>query len=124
MLPRSSYRARVIDKLMFYSRYHDVWMSVNYAITLPTPETHPTFPLWKLGYTPDTVYASFFPDGFRMFANPDRFTANGLIGHRPDRLWRFESQILASENPVEMAKPEHIKRVVFPYLTHAGKRYG
>ncbi len=93
-------------------------------IVIPTQESHPDFPLWKLGYTPDDVYKSFFPDGFRMFANPDRFTAIGLIGPRSDRLWRFEFAILKGENKKDMSDLQRVKDVVLPYLTHSGRRYG
>ncbi|KAE8384594.1 hypothetical protein BDV23DRAFT_176941 [Aspergillus alliaceus] len=39
-------------------------------ITLPTPESHPQFPLWKLGYTLEQVYDIFFPDEFRFLCEP------------------------------------------------------
>jgi hypothetical protein len=37
-------------------------MTTHYQITLPTPETHPDFPLWKLGYTSKQVYDLFVPE--------------------------------------------------------------
>jgi len=37
----------------------------NLEISLPTPESHPEFPLWELGYTPDELWDIFWPDGFQ-----------------------------------------------------------
>jgi len=40
-------------------QYDETWVAANLKISLPTPLTHPTFPLWELGYTPDEVYDTF-----------------------------------------------------------------
>jgi 2-polyprenyl-6-methoxyphenol hydroxylase-like FAD-dependent oxidoreductase len=47
--------------------YHHVstWVAANFEITLPTPATHPDFPLWKLGYSSEQVYDAFWPSGFQ-----------------------------------------------------------
>lgn len=37
---------------------------LNFDITAPTPETHPDFPLWRLGYTPEDVLDAFTPGHF------------------------------------------------------------
>lgn len=93
---------------------------------LPTPETHPDFPLWKLGYTPQEVYDAFFPKHFRFIGNPDRPSVCGTFGLRKERLWRFEYvvDVDKGEDPVEMATYDKMAAVIFPYLTHPGKTYG
>ena len=100
------------------------WVALNWKIALPTKETHPDFPLWKLGYTPQEVYDLYFPTSFRHLCNPNRSAVCGRFGLPSDRLWRFEFVIHDSEDGEEMAKPEMIKKIVFPYITHAGSRYG
>ncbi|KAJ5297576.1 monooxygenase [Penicillium antarcticum] len=106
------------------SRYEETWVALNWKMRLPTKETHPSFPLWDLGYTPEDVYDFFFPADFRFLCNPDRPAVCGRFGRPEDRLWRFEFVITADENGTEMAAWEKIKEVVFPYLTHAGSCYG
>jgi hypothetical protein len=46
-------------------KYEATWVAANLKITPPTPETHPQFPLWELGYTPEEVYEVFWPSGFQ-----------------------------------------------------------
>ena len=99
-------------------------MALNWKIDLPNETTHPDFPLWKLGYTPEQVYELFFPSNFRFICNPNRPSVCGRFGLPEDRLWRFEFVVLKGEDGDEMAKPEMMKKVVFPYITHAGSRYG
>ena len=41
------------------------WIAANFEITLPTPATHPDFPLWRVGYSPEQVYYAFWPSGFQ-----------------------------------------------------------
>jgi len=115
----------VLETLSGYE-YQETWVAVNYHMDLPTPEMHPDFPLWKLGYTPQDVYDAFFPTGFRFIGNPDRPSVCGTFGPRKERLWRFEYvvDIQKGEDPVEMATYDKMAAVIFPYLTHPGKRYG
>ena len=40
------------------------------------------------------------------------------------QLWRFEFAVLEGEDPEEMRKPENYEKILFPYLTHPGNRYG
>ncbi|KAE8154571.1 hypothetical protein BDV25DRAFT_126440 [Aspergillus avenaceus] len=103
--------------------YEETWVALNWHITLPTPESHPDFPLWKLDYTPEQVYDLFFPSGFRFMCNPERPSICSRFGLDGDRLWRFEFVVQPGEDGYEMAKPEWIKKIVFPYITHAGSRY-
>lgn len=45
--------------------YVGTWVAINLQVDLPTPEKHPEFPLWKLGYTPEQVHEEFWPKGFQ-----------------------------------------------------------
>ncbi|RFU31743.1 hypothetical protein B7463_g4613, partial [Scytalidium lignicola] len=104
--------------------YEETWVALNWKISLPTEKTHPDFPLWKLGYSPEDVYNLFFPTNFRFLCNPDRPSVCGRFGLESDRLWRFEFVVRNGEDGNEMASPPMIKKVVFPYLKHKGSRYG
>lgn len=99
-------------------------MALNWEITLPNQETHPDFPLWSLGYTPEQVYNLFFPEDFRFLCNPKRPAVCGRFGLPSDRLWRFEFVVQRNEDRDEMAKPEMVEQIIFPYITHSGRRYG
>ncbi|KAH6970424.1 hypothetical protein BKA56DRAFT_596293 [Ilyonectria sp. MPI-CAGE-AT-0026] len=46
--------------------YAAKWVAANLCITMPTPESHPYFPLWKLGYKPEEVWDIFWPEGFQF----------------------------------------------------------
>ena len=92
-------------------------------MTLPTPKTHPSFPLWTLGYTPKQVYELFFPAEFRFLCNPQRPAVCGRFGPPEDRLWRFEFVVAENEDSMEMCTPAKIEEIVAPYITHPGKRY-
>ncbi|GKZ25812.1 hypothetical protein AbraIFM66951_000787 [Aspergillus brasiliensis] len=106
------------------SKYDETWVALNWKINLPTPETHPDFPLWELGYSPEAVYDEFFPEDFRFLCNSRRPAVCGRFGLPQDRLWRFEFVVGPDEDGVEMAKRDKIKEVVVPYITHPGSRYG
>ncbi|KAK9448270.1 FAD/NAD(P)-binding domain-containing protein [Limtongia smithiae] len=106
------------------AKYDETWVALNWKITLPTPQSHPNFPLWALGYTPEDVYLKFFPVNFRFLCNPTRPAVCGRFGLPNDRLWRFEFVVAHGEDPNEMAKEESIKKIVFPYITHPGSWYG
>lgn len=123
MLPRGSLEK---IKLTIFPRtkYEETWVALNWKLHLPTKETHPSFPLWNLGYTPEQVYDLFFPVDFRFLCNPDRPAVCGRFGLSEDRLWRFEFVIAADEDGVEMASEKKVRDVVYPYLTHSGSRYG
>ncbi|KAF5685717.1 3-(3-hydroxy-phenyl)propionate 3-hydroxycinnamic acid hydroxylase [Fusarium globosum] len=104
--------------------YEQDWVALNWEISLPTPSTHPEFPLWEKGYTPQQVYDEFFPRDFRFLCNPVRAAVCGRFGLNSDRLWRFEFVVLVGENPIEMAKEDQVAAIVHPYITHLGSRYG
>jgi hypothetical protein len=104
--------------------YDETWVALNWHIELPTEKTHPEFPLWALGYTPQDVYDLFFPVNFRFLCNPERPSVCGRFGLPSDRLWRFEFVVQPGEDGDEMATYTKTRDVILPYLTHPGKRYG
>lgn len=104
--------------------YEEDWVAMNWKVSLPTPETHPNFPLWRQGYTPQQVYDAFFPRSFRFVCDPERAAVCGRFGLAEDRLWRFEFVVLHGESPPEMATSQKMEEIVYPYITHPGKRYG
>ncbi|KAE8143797.1 hypothetical protein BDV38DRAFT_289648 [Aspergillus pseudotamarii] len=106
------------------TRYNETWVALNWKIHLPTPATHPQFPLWKIGYSPEMVYDLFFPEDFRFLCNARRPAVCGRFGLPSDRLWRFEFVVAPGEDGTEMAQRNKIREVVVPYITHSGSRYG
>ncbi|KAK0118530.1 hypothetical protein ONS95_007420 [Cadophora gregata] len=104
--------------------YNETWVALNIRITPPTPETHPDLPLWKLGYKPEDVYDLFFPKDFRFLCNSVRAAICSRFGTGVERLWRFEFVVHRHEDPIAMAAENEIKKIVMPYLTHPGSRYG
>ena len=106
------------------SSYEETWVALNWEITIPTEKTHPNFPLWRLGYTPEQVHDLFFPKQFRFLCNPKRPSVCGRFGLKTDRLWRFEFVVLPGEDGHKMASLEEIRKIIYPYITHPGKRYG
>ena len=70
------------------------------------------------------VYDLFFPNEFRFLCNPDRPAVCGRFGLESDRLWRFEFVVHEGEDGVKMASPTETQKIIFPYLTHSGSRYG
>ncbi|KAJ5918024.1 monooxygenase [Penicillium verhagenii] len=106
------------------TKYQEIWVALNWKLHLPTKETHPSFPLWDRGYTPQDVYDLFFPKDFRFLCNPARPAVCGRFGRPEDRLWRFEFVVSNGEDSMEMAGPEKVREVVYPYLRHPGSRYG
>ncbi|KAI0407049.1 hypothetical protein F4802DRAFT_555458 [Xylaria palmicola] len=71
-------------------QYDGTWVAANLKITLPTPETHPDFPLWNSKYTPDEVYNLFWPVGWHFGSPPGKPLAAGRFGPYEARLWRHE----------------------------------
>lgn len=70
--------------------YEGTWVAANLRICLPTPRSHPDFPLWGLGYAPEAVYELFWPAGWHFCAPPGKPTAAGRFGPPGERLWRHE----------------------------------
>lgn len=97
---------------------------MNWRLTCPTPKTHPEFPLWKLGYSPEDAYDLFFPREFNFICDPSRPAVCGRFGRTEDRLWRFEFVVKKDEDPQLMATPEETRKIIFPYLKQPGRRFG
>ena len=110
--------------MVYSTNYEETWVALNWKITIPTEKTHPSFPLWRLGYTPIDVYNLFFPEEFRFLCNPNRPAVCGRFGLQSDRLWRFEFVVHKGEDGTKMATPEETQKIILPYLTHPGNRYG
>ncbi|KAK6373536.1 hypothetical protein LTS17_008028 [Exophiala oligosperma] len=104
--------------------YEETWVALNWQITLPDEKSHPDFPLWRLGYTPQEVYDLFFPRDFRFLCNPERPSVCGRFGPPADRLWRFEFVVQKDEDGQRMAQFEETSKIIYPYITHPGSRYG
>ena len=71
-------------------QYEGTWVASNLQLTLPTPETHPQFPLWTLGYTPEDVFDLFCPKAWYFCSPPGKPTAGGRFGPASMKLWRHE----------------------------------
>ena len=115
----------VVSRLIPGDSYEEVYISTHYHITLPTPDTHPKFPLWKLGYTPKEVYDAFIPVNFTFICNPDRPGACCRISTPAEtqQSWRFEFALREGEDPKTMSSPDEAKKILQPYLLHPGKWY-
>jgi 2-polyprenyl-6-methoxyphenol hydroxylase-like FAD-dependent oxidoreductase len=81
--------ANIKQEVGLYS-YTGTWVAANLKIHLPKQETHPDFPLWKLGFTPERVYDFFWPAGWHFCSPPGKATATGRFGTVADRFWRHE----------------------------------
>lgn len=71
-------------------RYEGTWVAANLKLSLPTPQTHPNFPPWALGMTPQEVYDLFWPKGWHFCSPPGKPTATGRFGPHEQRFWRHE----------------------------------
>ncbi|KAJ0132617.1 Uncharacterized protein HZ326_24306 [Fusarium oxysporum f. sp. albedinis] len=69
--------------------YAAKWIAANLHITIPTPKSHPYFPLWKLGYEPEEVWDIFWPEGFqstsRLNPTPVMPVSTGRFGSADGR---------------------------------------
>lgn len=108
--------------------YDGTSIATNIRLTLPTPESHPKFALWALGYTPEQVYDLFFPKGWHFCCPPGRATAGGRFGPHSERLWRHEfryDEKVDSEKEAEAPFWEHIlPMVTLPGDRHRGTQFG
>ncbi|QVM13444.1 hypothetical protein D8B26_008052 [Coccidioides posadasii str. Silveira] len=77
----------------FYT-YVGTWVAANLHITTPTPKSHPQFPLWQLGYTPQQVHDAFWPSGFHS----KRPAVSGRFGPPNSGFWRHEFSVEPEDN--------------------------
>ncbi|KAH8760177.1 monooxygenase [Hyaloscypha finlandica] len=103
--------------------YNETWVAMNLKLTPPTTESHPSFPLWKLGYTPEQVYDLFFPPSFRFICNTERPAVCGRFGPAADRLWRLEFVVQKGEDPMLMSSDAKTMEILMPYITHPGSKH-
>ena len=54
--------------------YEAVWIAANVHVLLPTPRTHPDFPLWELGYEARELW-----DIFGLMASSEHLSFNQRI---------------------------------------------
>ena len=73
--------------------YEATWIAANLQISLPTVETHPELPVWKLGMSPEQVYNIFWPKDWHLVTHPKEAVAAGRFGPPEDRLWRHEFEL-------------------------------
>lgn len=106
--------------------YETVYGGANLNVTTPTPESHPSFPLWRKGYSPAEVLESFVPEAFRFMCNPDRQCIMSRFGARRDGIvqWRHEFRTYPGEDADLLSQPEQVRRLLSPYMVHRGSRYG
>ncbi|CZT20253.1 related to monooxygenase [Ramularia collo-cygni] len=88
---RKTFLEKVADIRQVHSsyRYEGTWIAANLKLSLPTPETHPDFPAWKLGMSPQEVYDLFWPKGWHFCSPPGKPTATGRFGPHEQRYWRI-----------------------------------
>lgn len=79
-----------IQQVVGLHEYTGTWVAANLRIALPTPETHPDLPCWKLKMCSEEVYDLFWPDHWHFCHPPGKATACGRFGPRGERLWRHE----------------------------------
>ncbi|KAB5546807.1 hypothetical protein GE09DRAFT_1035118 [Coniochaeta sp. 2T2.1] len=78
--------------------YVGTWVATNLKITTPTPESHPKFPLWKLGYTPQQIHDAFWPSGFHFCNDSQRPSVSGRFGPAGSGFWRHEYSVEPTDN--------------------------
>ncbi|XXG97376.1 hypothetical protein Hte_003675 [Hypoxylon texense] len=103
-------------------RYDGTWVAANLKLTVPTPESHPDFPLWDLGFTPEAVYDLFWPKGWHFCSPPGKPTAAGRFGPYEARFWRHEFAQNDWDDSMDAEKLlwEHIT----PMVTHSRDSLG
>lgn len=103
-------------------RYNGTWVASNLKIRPPNPQTHPEFPLWKHGYSPDDVYNLFWPEGWHFCSPPGKATASGRFGPHEENMWRHEFR---QENWDESMDSEALLwEHLTPMITRRGDQHG
>lgn len=107
-------------------RYTGTWVAANIRIHLPTPETHPDFPPFASGLSPQEAYDLFWPEGWHFCSPPGKPTACGRFGPYEERLWRHEfaeEHINEKSLDVERLFWEHITPMVTRTIDAKGNRF-
>ncbi|GME35055.1 hypothetical protein Z518_01969 [Neofusicoccum parvum] len=105
--------------------YEGTWVAANIKIHLPTPATHPDFPLWRFGFSPQQVYDLFWPTGWHFCCPPGYPTATGRFGPHEDRLWRHEFAIPKGDKSTDSTVLfwDHLLPMVTRDQDQQGKRF-
>ncbi|KAF5555120.1 FAD NAD(P)-binding domain-containing protein [Fusarium mexicanum] len=111
--------AKGIQQLPGLYTYEATWIAANLRITLPTPVSHPSFPLWKLGYQPEQLWDIFWPGGFHFCTHPTMPIAAGRFGPRHEKSWRFEYELPSGFLPDDCIK--HLEEQMTSHLTIQGE---
>ena len=101
--------------------YKGTWVAANLKVTLPTPDSHPKFPLWALGYTPEQVHKVFWPSGFHFCNNTKRPAVSGRFGPKGATFWRHEYCVEQDDNLEDPL--EHFWEQFGPWMVRAGSAF-
>ncbi|PLN82185.1 FAD/NAD(P)-binding domain-containing protein [Aspergillus taichungensis] len=101
--------------------YVGTWVAINLQVDLPTPEKHPEFPLWKLGYTPERVHEEFWPKGFHFCNDSQRPAVSGRFGPKGARFWRHEYYITPEEESDDAL--ERFWKQFSPWMVIPGEKF-
>jgi 2-polyprenyl-6-methoxyphenol hydroxylase-like FAD-dependent oxidoreductase len=101
--------------------YAGTWLAANVRITLPTPQSHPDFELWSLGYASEELWDLFWPDGFHFCNHPTKPVATGRFGPTNDKYWRFEYELPEGYKTDDWEAD--LKREISPHITIPAKRF-
>lgn len=83
-------RSAGIRQITGKMNYEKTWVIANLQLTVPTPETHPSFPLWEHGLSPSQVYDLFWPEDWHFCCPPGTPVACGRLSRPEYGLWRQE----------------------------------
>jgi 2-polyprenyl-6-methoxyphenol hydroxylase-like FAD-dependent oxidoreductase len=104
-------------------RYEGTWIAANLRITLPTPETHPDFPPWATGMTPEDVYDLYWPKGWHFCSPPGKPVACGRFGPHESGFWRHEfEERYANDKVIDAEKL--LWENLMPMITQSGDNKG
>ncbi|KAF8854801.1 FAD/NAD(P)-binding domain-containing protein [Acephala macrosclerotiorum] len=109
----------IIQQVGLYE-YVSTWIAGNLSIELPTQTTHPDFPLWKLGYSPNEVYELFWPAGFHFCNDTKRPAVSGRFGPKGAHFWRHEYSVEPEDSLDD--PEEHLWAQFGPWLEIQGSR--
>ncbi|KAH7002440.1 hypothetical protein EDB80DRAFT_809426 [Ilyonectria destructans] len=110
-----------IEQVTGLYKYEATWIAANVRINLPTPATHPSFPLWKIGYQPDELWDIFWPGGWHFCNHPTMPIATGRFGPKDGKYWRFEYELPPNYVPDDLEK--HLEEQLMPHLVLPASRF-
>ncbi|OHF00199.1 hypothetical protein CORC01_04607 [Colletotrichum orchidophilum] len=69
--------------------YSATWIAANLRVNMPTPQSHPDFPLWELGYEPEELWDLYWPAAFHFCSDAAMPVATGRFGPIDEKYWRY-----------------------------------